>query len=134
MSDDYEQERRAVRAKVWFGVTIAVAVIWSLWAVGSDPEMWRSFGAGRVLVASALVYVVGLCLMAVSHTPWQFDLSAGLLVGLALSGTTFGVVLGVVAKVVSPEKRSVALGIAACGGSDDSSGSVGVQWAIERVR
>jgi predicted MFS family arabinose efflux permease len=36
---------------------------------------------------------------------------------LALSGTTFGVVLGVVAKVVSPEKRSIALGIAGAGGS-----------------
>jgi MFS family permease len=75
------------------------------------------FGAGRVLVASALAYVLGLVLMATSPTPLAFDLSAGLLVGLALSGTTFGVVMGVVAKVVSPEKRSVALGIVGAGGS-----------------
>ena len=58
------------------------------------------FGAGRVLVASALTYVVGLVLMAFSGTPLLFDLSGGLLIGLALSGTTFGVVMGVVAKVV----------------------------------
>jgi len=75
------------------------------------------FGAGRVLVASALTYVVGLVLMAFSGTPLLFDLSGGLLIGLALSGTTFGVVMGVVAKVVSPEKRSVALGIVGAGGS-----------------
>ena len=75
------------------------------------------FGAGRVLVASALAYVLGLALMAASPTPLAFDLSAGLLIGLALSGTTFGVVMGVVAKVVSPEKRSVALGIVGAGGS-----------------
>jgi MFS family permease len=75
------------------------------------------YGAGRVLVTSALVYVAGLCAMAVSTTPLVFDVSAGLLIGMALSGTTFGVVLGVVAKVVSPEKRSVALGIAGAGGS-----------------
>lgn len=75
------------------------------------------YGAGRVLVASAIVYVIGLCSMAVSGTPLAFDLTAGLLIGLALSGTTFGVVLGVVAKVVSPEKRSIALGIAGAGGS-----------------
>src|SRR5260221_5254123 len=75
------------------------------------------FGAGRVLVASALTYVLGLVLMAFSGTPLLFDLSGGLLVGLALSGTTFGVVMGVVAKVVSPEKRSVALGIVGAGGS-----------------
>lgn len=75
------------------------------------------FGAGRVLVASGLCYVLGLVLMALSPTPLALDLSAGLLIGLALSGTTFGVVMGVVAKVVSPEKRSVALGIVGAGGS-----------------
>ena len=75
------------------------------------------FGAGRVLVASAVTYLGGLALMALSATPLAFDFSAGLLIGLALSGTTFGVVMGVVSKVVSPEKRSVALGIVGAGGS-----------------
>src|SRR5258708_5888428 len=75
------------------------------------------FGAGRVLVASALAYVAGLALMALSSSPLAFDLSAGLLIGLALSGTTFGVVMGVVAKIVPAEKRSVALGITGAGGS-----------------
>ena len=75
------------------------------------------FGAGRVLVLSAVTYVAGLALMALSSTPLAFDFSAGLLIGLALSGTTFGVVMGVVAKVVAPEKRSIALGIVGAGGS-----------------
>lgn len=75
------------------------------------------FGAGRVLVASALAYMAGLVLMAMSSTPLAFDFSAGLLVGLALSGTTFGVVMGVVAKLAPPDKRSVALGIVGAGGS-----------------
>ena len=75
------------------------------------------FGAGRVLVVSAVVYAIGLVAMAASSTPLQFGLSAGLTIGMALSGTTFGVVLGVVSKVVSPEKRSVALGIVSAGGS-----------------
>ena len=75
------------------------------------------FGAGRVLAASALVYSFGLMMMALSTTPVFFGLSAGLTIGLALSGTTFGVVLGVVAKVVSPERRSIALGIVSAGGS-----------------
>ena len=75
------------------------------------------FGAGRVLAASGLAYVAGLVLMAFSSTPIAFGLSAGLMIGLALSGTTFGVVMGVVSKLVSPEKRSVALGIVGAGGS-----------------
>ena len=75
------------------------------------------FGAGRVLVVSAMLYAVGLVCMANATQPLLFGLSAGLMIGLALSGTTFGVVLGVVAKVAPPEKRSVALGIASAGGS-----------------
>ena len=75
------------------------------------------FGAGRVLVAAASCYVLGLVLMALSPTPLMLDFSAGLLIGMGLSGTTFGVVMGVVAKVVQPDKRSVALGIVGAGGS-----------------
>jgi MFS family permease len=75
------------------------------------------FGAGRVLVAAASCYVLGLMLMALSGTPLMLGFSAGLLIGLGLSGSTFGVVMGVVAKVVQPEKRSVALGIVGAGGS-----------------
>ena len=75
------------------------------------------FGAGRVLVASAIAYVLGLALMAMSQTPLHLGFSAGLLIGLALSGTTFGVVMGVVAKVVPSDRRSVALGIVGAGGS-----------------
>ena len=75
------------------------------------------FGAGRVLVASAAAYVLGLVFMAHAGSPIAFGMSAGLMIGLALSGTTFGVVLGVVSKVVAPEKRSMALGIASAGGS-----------------
>jgi len=75
------------------------------------------FGAGRVLVVSALAYMAGLVLMAMSPSPLALDFSAGLLIGLALSGTTFGVVMGVVAKVAPPKQRSVALGIVGAGGS-----------------
>ncbi|HYC38378.1 MAG TPA: MFS transporter [Usitatibacter sp.] len=75
------------------------------------------YGAGRVLVVNGVCYAAGLMLMAVSQTPLHLGLSAGLLIGLGLSGTTFGVVMGVVAKVVPTEKRSVALGIVGAGGS-----------------
>jgi MFS family permease len=74
------------------------------------------YGAGRVLVAGAIAYGVGLVAMAYSTDPVGFNLAAGLLVGLGLSGTGFGVVLAVVARAFPPEKRSLAVGIAgACG-------------------
>src|SRR5665213_1034977 len=50
-------------------------------------------GAGRVIVAGAAFYALGLYSMGHSTSALQFDWSAGLLVGLGLSGTGFGVVL-----------------------------------------
>jgi len=74
------------------------------------------YGGGRVVAAGGLAYGAGLLAMAYSTTPLGFNLAAGLLVGLGLSCTGFGVVLAVVARAFPPEKRSVATGIAgACG-------------------
>lgn len=74
------------------------------------------FGAARVLVVGGLAYGLGLWAMAYSTSALSFDLAAGLLVGLGLACTGFGVVLGVVARAYPPEKRSFAVGVAgACG-------------------
>ncbi len=75
------------------------------------------FGTARVLVAGAAVYALGLVLMAYSTTGWELALSAGVLIGSALSCCGFSVVYGVVARAFPPEKRSVALGMAGAAGS-----------------
>jgi MFS family permease len=75
------------------------------------------FGAVRVIVAGALLYAAGLALMALSATPLAFLGSAGLLIGLAQSGTTYAIIYGVIARNVAPEKRSWAMGITAAAGS-----------------
>lgn len=74
-------------------------------------------GAGRVIAGGGLLYTLGLFAMANAPSPLLFNLSAGLLVGLGLSGTGFGVVLAVVARAYPPERRSVAVGIAGAAGS-----------------
>jgi MFS family permease len=100
-----------------FALAIALQnILWGVFVPFAGAIADR-FGAGRVLAVNGLFYVVGLCLMALSSTPLMLGFSAGLLIGLALSGTTFGVVMGIVSKVVPPEKRSVALGIVGAGGS-----------------
>jgi MFS family permease len=75
------------------------------------------FGAGRVTALSGLLYALGLLLMATSDTPLAFGISAGLILGLGLSGTAFGVVMGVVGRAFPPERRSFALGVVGAGGS-----------------
>jgi MFS family permease len=74
-------------------------------------------GAGRVTAASALLFAASLALMAHASNPWVLDLSAGLMLGAALSGTTFSVILGVVGRAFPLERRSTALGIATAGSS-----------------
>jgi MFS family permease len=69
-------------------------------------------GSARVIVVGAALYAAGLALMAVSQTPGELMLTAGVLVGLGLSGTTFAVVLGAVSRAVPPARRSVAMGVA----------------------
>jgi len=74
-------------------------------------------GAGRTLVGGALLYILGLVIMAHADSALGLNLGAGLLIGMGLSGTTFSVVLGVIGRMAAPQKRSLALGIASAGGS-----------------
>ena len=75
------------------------------------------YGAGRTLVVGAVLYALGLAIMANADTALGLNAGAGLLIGMGLAGTTFSVVLGVVGRMAPPEKRSLALGIASAGGS-----------------
>jgi len=74
-------------------------------------------GAGRVMLGGAVFYVAGLVLMAQPQDAAGFVLSAGLLVGLGLSGTTFPIVFGAVSRAVAPERRSLAMGVTMAVGS-----------------
>ncbi len=74
-------------------------------------------GAGRVLLAGAGLYALGLAMMAHSTSGLQFALATGLLVGLAQACASFSIVFGVLGRVFPPERRSMALGIASAAGS-----------------
>ena len=100
-----------------FAIAMAVQnLAWGL--AGPLAGMWADrFGAMRVLVVGALLYALGLVTMALSTSGLAFAGSAGLLLGMAQSGTTYAVVYGVIARQVDPAKRSWAMGITAAAGS-----------------
>jgi MFS family permease len=75
------------------------------------------FGAFKVLVIGGLLYALGLALMALSTSGLAFTGSAGLLLGMAQSGTTYAIVYGVIGRNVAADKRSWAMGVAAAAGS-----------------
>ncbi len=75
------------------------------------------YGSGRVVAVCGLMYVLGLVLMAHASTGMDLSVSAGVLIGLALSGTGFPVILAVVGRSVDESRRSLFLGFASAGGS-----------------
>jgi predicted MFS family arabinose efflux permease len=82
--------------------------------VGALADKW---GTARTVIAGGILYTLGVYLMATTTSPAELYLSAGVLIGLGLSGTGFGVVLAAVGRSVPPERRSVALGITTAVGS-----------------
>jgi MFS family permease len=75
------------------------------------------YGAVKVLVGGAFLYAAGLVLMALATSGLAFNGSAGLLLGIAQSGTTYAIVFGVIGRQVDPTKRSWAMGAVAAAGS-----------------
>jgi len=99
--------------------SLAIAFQNLVWGLAQPFTGWLAdrFGAGRVILAGGLFYLAGLLLMAWSSTPGEFVLSAGVLVGLGLSGTTFSVVYGAVGRAVSPQQQAGALALVGAAGS-----------------
>jgi len=75
------------------------------------------FGAAKVVFVGGILYALGLIFMGMSDTPLSLSLSAGLLIGIGLSGTSFSVILGVVGRALPAEKRSMGMGVASAAGS-----------------
>lgn len=98
---------------------LAMAIQNLLWGLGQPfaGALADRYGAGRVLAGGGLLYALGLVIMANSTTPAMLYLSAGVLIGLALAGAAFGIVLAAITRIVSEEKRSWALGLGTAAGS-----------------
>jgi predicted MFS family arabinose efflux permease len=75
------------------------------------------YGSAPVVAFGATTFAAGLGLAAVAPGGALLIVGMGLLVGIGVSCTTFGVVLPAVGRIASPEKRSVAMGLVSAGGS-----------------
>ena len=108
-------------ARGWGRETFALALalqnlVWgaSLPVAGALSDR---FGPSRVLAAGAVVYAVGIRSMAYTESPNLLQLTAGILVGVGVAFTAFTIALAAMAKVVGPERRSLALGLGTAAGS-----------------
>jgi MFS family permease len=100
-----------------FSLAIAIQNIsWGFFGIFAGMAADK-FGAFRVIVAGAVLYMLGLVGMATANTPLGFALTTGVLIGAAQAGTTYAVIYGVIGRNVSADKRSWAMGVAAAAGS-----------------
>src|SRR5260370_36287967 len=97
----------------------ALAIQNLLWGIGQPfaGAVADRFGTVRVISAGAILYALGLVLMANARTPGLLDLSAGVLIGFGLSGCSFNIVLAAFGKLVPESWRSLSLGAGTAAGS-----------------
>jgi MFS family permease len=90
-----------------------------LWGIGQPfaGAVADRFGAVRVLMAGGLLYAAGLALMPLSTTPGSMHLTAGVLIGLGLSGASFSLVIGAFGKLLPDEWRTIGFGMGTAAGS-----------------
>ncbi len=94
-----------------FALAIAVQnIVWGL-AQPFTGAIADRYGATRTIVVSGLLYAAGMYLMQASSTPLEITLTGGFMIGLAIAGSSFSVVLAAVARAFPPERRTIAFGI-----------------------
>ncbi|MCB8820286.1 MFS transporter [Microvirga rosea] len=100
-----------------FGLAIAVQNL--LWGLGQPfaGAVADRFGAFRVLCFGAILYALGLVVMAYASTPSMLHLGAGVLIGFGLSGCSFNLVLGAFGKLLPESWRPMAFGAGTAAGS-----------------
>jgi len=99
--------------------SLALAIQMLLWGAAQPfcGALADRYGPVRVLSIGALLYGLGLALMAYSSTPALLHLSAGVVVGFGLAGSSFTIVIGAFGRLMPPEWRTLAFGAGTAAGS-----------------
>src|SRR5690606_8305850 len=88
----------------------AMAIANLVWGVGAvlAGAIADKYGAGRVIVGSAMSTSVGLYLMYAAQSPMELYVS-GVLLGIGVCGTGVTALVGAVGRLVVAEKRTAAI-------------------------
>ncbi|CAH1648672.1 MAG: MFS transporter [Chelatococcus sp.] len=99
--------------------SLALAVQNLLWGIGSPfaGAIADRYGIVRVFFVGTILYVLGLALMTQASTPGMLNLSAGVMIGFALSGCSFNLVLGAFGKLLPDRWKPMAFGAGTAAGS-----------------
>lgn len=98
--------------------SMAIAIQNLAWGIGQPlfSAFGERFGDRKTIIIGALLYSLGLVLSAYAVTPSQHQALA-ILVGFGIAGTGFGIILPLIGRAASPQRRSLTLGIGSAIGS-----------------
>jgi MFS family permease len=98
--------------------SLAIAIQNLAWGIGAPifSAVAERFSDRKAITLGAILYAIGLALSSQATTPGAHQL-LNILIGFGIAGTGFGVILAIVGRAASPERRSLTLGIATAAGS-----------------
>jgi MFS family permease len=98
---------------------LALAIQNLMWGLGQPfaGAIADRYGSGRVLAGGAVLYAAGIAMGAVVEGPIALHLTLGVMTGLGLAGASMFIVLGAFGRLLPPERRAWASGIATAAGS-----------------
>ena len=93
---------------------VALALQNLFWGLGQPiaGALSDRFGPWKVIAGGGVMFAAGLALMTVSSTPGSFSLTAGILVGLGMSGAGHNTVLAAFGQIMPEHRRAWAMGLA----------------------
>jgi predicted MFS family arabinose efflux permease len=100
-----------------FAFALAVQnIVWGI-AQPFAGALVDRFGTRFIALFGGLLYAAALIITAYADAAWMITLSSGAMIGVALACTTSGIAAKIAAKVVRPERRSLAFGLVSAAGS-----------------
>ena len=100
-----------------FSLAMAIQnLIWGL-AMPVAGALADKYGPMRVIMIGSLLYGMGILGMANYESAVSLHIFGGLITGLGVAFTSFSIAMAAIARVVGPERRSLALGLGTAAGS-----------------
>lgn len=98
---------------------LAIAIQHLVWGIAQPivGMIADKFGTWKTLSLGAILYAVGLMIMAFTGDPLTLYLSAGVLIGIGLAGSAMFLVLAAFVRIVPEHMRSIVFGLGTAAGS-----------------
>src|SRR3954468_504636 len=75
------------------------------------------YGTRWVSLIGSALYILGVVLTATATSTWPIVLGAGVMIGVALACTSSGITANIAARVVAPQRRTLAFGLVSAASS-----------------